>query len=67
MTHFTAEETMLINNYSVGKRTALIAELEEMKGYLQSDESELRKLTDSTLEKLAQISDSDFEKLESEI
>ena len=47
-----------------GIREGLIANLEEMRGYLEPDEAELRELTDSALEKLRGISDAEYEQLE---
>ena len=35
-----------------------------MRGYLEPDETELRELTDSALEKLRGISDAEYEQLE---
>ena len=50
--------------YDPGAREGLIANLEEMRGYLEPDEDELRELTDSALEKLRGISDAEYEQLE---
>ena len=44
-----------------GTRTGLIASLEDMRGYLEPDEDELRELTDSALGKLRRMTDADFE------
>ena len=65
MVNFTFEETNLLCIYSgTGTRTGTIAALTEMRGYLEPDEDELRKLTDSALGKLRRMSDADFAALE---
>ena len=61
---FTYEETNLICIYNSGTRAGLISELQEMRGYLQGDETELRDLTDSALYKLEAMSDIDFDEPE---
>ena len=63
MKHFTYEEMELMSIYDPGTREGLIANL-EMRGYLEPDETELRELTDSALEKLRELSDADYEQLE---
>lgn len=47
MKHFTYEEMELMSIYDPGTREGLIANLEEMRGFLEPDEDELRELTDS--------------------
>lgn len=64
MNAFTYEEQELMSIYDPGTREGLIANLEEMRGYLEPDEDELRELTDSALEKLWGISDAEYEQLE---
>ena len=65
MENFTFEETNLLCIYNgTGTRTGVIAALTEMRGYLESDEDELRELTDSALAKLERMSDTDFAALE---
>ena len=64
MNAFTYEEQELMSIYDPGTREGLIANLEEMRGYLEPDEAELRDLTDSALEKLRGISDAEYEQLE---
>ena len=67
MNEFTFEETNLLciyNGSGGGTREGLIAVLEEMRGYLEPDEDELRALTDSTLSKLDRMSDAEFAALE---
>ena len=62
MNEFTFEERSLMCIYSgSGTRTGLIAALEDMRGYLQPDEDDLRELTDSALDKLRRMPDADFE------
>ena len=64
MNAFTYEEQELMSIYDPGTREGLIANLEEMRGYLEPDEAELLELTDSALEKLRAISDEEYEQLE---
>ncbi|MEY8232461.1 transposon-transfer assisting family protein [Oscillospiraceae bacterium 50-16] len=62
MNEFTFEERNLLCIYNrAGTRTGLIAALEDMRGYLEPDEDELRELTDSALGKLRRMTDADFE------
>ena len=62
--NITFEERQLMSLYNTGTRTGLIAALEEMRGYLAADETELRELTDSALSKLRAMSDAEFAELE---
>ena len=62
--NITFEERQLMSLYNTGTRTGLIAALEEMRGYLAADETELRELTDSALMKLQAMSDDAFAQLE---
>lgn len=64
MNNFTFEETNLLYIYNTGSRTGLIDALTEMRGHLEPDEAELRKLTDSALGKLQVMSDNEFAELE---
>lgn len=64
MNNFTFEETNLLYIYNTGSRTGLIDALTEMRGHLEPDEAELRKLTDSALGKLQAMSDNEFAELE---
>ena len=64
MNAFTYEEQELMSIYDPGTREGLIANLEEMRGYLEPDETELRELTDSALSKLRAMSDAEFAELE---
>ena len=58
--NITFEERQLMSLYNTGTRTGLIAALEEMRGYLATDETELRELTDSALAKLRGITDVEY-------
>ena len=53
--NITFEERQLMSLYNTGTRTGLIAALEEMRGYLAADETELRELTDSAIVKLRRM------------
>ena len=61
---FTNDEMNLMCIYDTGNRTGLINALSEMRKELDTDEIELRELTDSTLNKLSAMSDEDYAKLE---
>ena len=53
MNEFTFEEMNLMAIYNAsGTREGLMEALTEMRGYLDKDETELMKLTNSALEKL---------------
>ena len=58
------EEINLMCIYNTGSRTGLIEALNEMRGHLEPDETELRELTDSALGKLQAMSDAEFAELE---
>ena len=45
--NITFEERQLMSLYNTGTRTGLIAALEEMRGYLAADETELRALSNT--------------------
>ena len=65
--NLTFEETNLLciyNGSGGGTRSGLIEVLEEMRGYLEPDEDELRDLTDSALSKLHTMSDTEFDALD---
>jgi len=64
MKHFTYEEMELMSIYDPGTREGLIANLEEMRGYLEPDETELRELTDSAIAKLRRMSDAEYDALD---
>lgn len=60
---FNTAETNLICIYNLGSRGGLIAELEEMKGYLTLEEADLLELTNNVLDKLQALSDREFDQL----
>lgn len=64
MKNFTFEETNLLCIYNQDNRERLIQVLTEMRGYLLPEETELRELTDHTLEKLRVMTDEEFAELE---
>ncbi|MDO5545866.1 MAG: transposon-transfer assisting family protein [Eubacteriales bacterium] len=64
MNEFTFEEMNLLCIYNTGTRTGLIDALEDMKQYLETDETELLALTDSAIAKLRAMDDTSFEQLE---
>ena len=64
MKHFTYEEMELMSIYDPGTREGLIANLNEMRGYLEPDETELRELTDSAIAKLRRMSDAEYDALD---
>jgi len=64
MMNFTNDELNLMCIYQKDTRTELIAALTEMRVYLGEDESELRELTDSAINKLEGITDEQFAELE---
>ena len=64
MGNFTFDEINLMCIYNTGTHQGLMDALKEMRGYLESDETELRAITDSALEKLFAMTDADFETLE---
>lgn len=62
--NFSNDEMNLMCIYDTGTRTGLIKALTEMRGELGADEADLRRLTDSTIEKLSAMTDEKFETLE---
>ena len=64
MMNFTHAEINLMAIYNTGTREGLIEELTAMRKYLESDETELMKLTDSALGKLNTLTDAEFETLD---
>ena len=64
MGNFIFEEINLMCIYNTGSRTGLIEALNEMRGHLEPDETELRELTDSALGKLQAMSEAEFAELE---
>ena len=64
MGNFTFEEMNLMCIYNTGSRAGLIESLNEMRGELSAEETELMELTDSTLRKLQTMTDDEFAGLE---
>lgn len=64
MGNFTFDEINLMCIYNTGTRQGLMDALKEMREYLEPDETELRTITDSALEKLSAITDADYAALE---
>ena len=62
--NFSYEEINLMALYNTGSRERLIEVLSEMKTYLTLSETELRDLTDGTLDKLVGMTDAEFDALE---
>ena len=62
--NFSNDEMNLMCIYDTGTRTGLIKALSEMRGELGTDEVELRRLTDSTIEKLSAMTDKEYETVE---
>ena len=60
----TKDEAMLFMIYSPGYRNGLISELEQMKSKLQSDETQLKSLTDEVLKKVHSMTDEEFKQLD---
>ena len=61
---FSNDEMNLMCIYDTGTRTGLIKALSEMRGELGADEADLRRLTDSTIEKLSAMTDEEYETVE---
>jgi predicted N-formylglutamate amidohydrolase len=64
MGNFTFDELNLMCIYNTGTRQGVIDALTEMREHLEADETELRGLTDSLLQKLQHISDAEYEALD---
>ncbi|WP_409968036.1 YodL domain-containing protein [Bengtsoniella intestinalis] len=64
---FTVEETNLMCIYTADTRNELMANLSEMQGHLQEDETELKELTASVLTKLESMTDEEFEAVKGEL
>ena len=61
---FSLAETNLMVIYNPGSRLGLLVELGNMMTYLAEDETDLRTLTLSTIEKLQAMTDEDFAKVD---
>ena len=62
--NFSNDEMNLMCIYDTGTRTGLIKALTEMRGELGADEADLRRLTDSTIEKLSAMTDEEYATVE---
>lgn len=63
MSRFTDDELILISLYDPGSRKGAISELNAMTEWLLPDETELKALAGSALEKLAAMRDEDFDEI----
>ena len=61
---FTNDELNLMCIYDTGSRTGLLEALTTMKEVLEPEETELREMTDSVIEKLSAMSDAEYAELE---
>lgn len=64
MNTFTHDEMNLMCIYNTGTREGLMDALVAMREYLEPEETELRELTDTVLEKLERITDAEYAGLE---
>ena len=62
--NITYEELQLMAIFNAGSRESTIAALEKMSTELEPDETELRELTASALEKLRSMTDAEFKALD---
>lgn len=62
--NFSNDEMNLMCICDTGTRAGLIHALSEMRGELDADETELLRLTDTTIEKLRTITDGEYEAIE---
>ncbi len=62
--NLTYEEQQLTAIYNEGTREKTIVALAEMYSHLESDEVELRQLTESTISKLRKITNSQYDSLD---
>ena len=63
---FSLTETNLMVIYSTGTRLGLLAELGNMLTFVSDNESELRQMTGSVMNKLQQMTDEEFDTLDLE-
>lgn len=61
---FTNDELNLMCIYDTGTRTGLLDALTTMKEVLEPEETELREMTDSVIDKLSAMSDAEYAELE---
>ena len=64
MEYLSFDEITLMSLYTDGTRAGTIRALKEMRGYLDTGETELLAMTDSTISKLDQMTDEAFETLD---
>ena len=62
--NFNHEELILMMLYNTGSRLGLMQELRLMQCYLMPDETALRELSESVIEKLKLMTDTEFVELE---
>ena len=62
--NFNSEELMLMVLYNPGTRLGLMQELRLMQCYLMPDETTLRELSETVIEKLKLMTDADFSEIE---
>ena len=61
---FTNDELNLMCIYDTGSRTGLLEALATMKEVLEPEETELREMTNTVIEKLSNMSDAEYAELE---
>lgn len=61
---FNHDELMLMMLYNTGTRQGLVRELRLMQCYLMPDETALRELSETVIEKLKLMTDADFSEIE---
>ena len=61
---FTNDELNLMCIYDTGTRMGLLEALATMKEVLEPEETELREMTDTVIEKLTAMSDAEYAELE---
>ena len=64
MMNFTNDEMNLICIYNTGTRIGLIDAMSEMKKELAEEETELRDMTDSSIDKLKAMTDEEYGEME---
>lgn len=62
--NFTNDEMNLMCIYNTGTREGTLNALTAMREYLTAEETELRDMTDSVVEKLGKMSDTEFAALD---
>lgn len=62
--NITYEEQQLMSIYNTGTRMGLLEALAKMCTYLDKDETELRNLTGSAIDKLRHMTDAEYESLD---